>query len=192
MTATLALPLLFGLIGVALLFDLLTFEEEQLDSATTEFRFDIPLLTNRLIAATAWTRDRPELQKLHIGYFGASTGAAAALSAAARVPNIGAIVSRGGRPDLAGLALAQVTAPTLLIVGSLDREVLALNRSALGELTCTRRLEIVPGATHLFSEPGTLECVGSLAAAWFTQHLRPVAPADAKLDADHAVRQRHK
>jgi putative phosphoribosyl transferase len=154
-----------------LLFDLLTLEEEETDSATAEFRFDIPLLTDRLVAATRWTRAHPQLRSLKVGYFGASTGAAAALAAAARIPEIGAVVSRGGRPDLAGLALAQVRAPTLLVVGGNDLEVLALNRGALAELTCEARLEIVPGATHLFVEPQALERVASLAATWFELHL---------------------
>jgi putative phosphoribosyl transferase len=154
-----------------LLFDLLTAEEEAIDSATAELRFDIPLLTERLIAATRWTKQHPELQEMAIGYFGASTGAAAALAAAARIPEVGAIVSRGGRPDLAGSALAEVQAPTLLIVGGNDPEVLALNRGALAQLTCEARLEIVPHATHLFVEPGTLEQVASLAARWFEVNL---------------------
>jgi len=154
-----------------LLFDLLTLEEEETDSVTAELRFDIPLLTDRLVTATRWTRAHPQLRSLKLGYFGASTGAAAALAAAARIPEIGAVVSRGGRPDLAGLALAQVRAPTLLIVGGNDREVLALNRGALAELTCEARLEIVPGATHLFVEPQALERVALLAATWFGRHL---------------------
>ena len=159
-----------------LLFDLLTAEEEAIDSATAELRFDIPLLTDRLVAATHWTRQHPELRDMAIGYFGASTGAAAALAAAARVPEIAAIVSRGGRPDLAGSALAKVRAPTLLIVGGNDPEVLALNRSALAQLKCEARLEIVPGATHLFGEPGALESVALLAARWFEHNLQPLEP----------------
>ena len=155
----------------ALLFDLLTAEEEQIDALTAELRFDIPLLTDRLLAATRWALDQPDLKGLAIGYFGASTGAAAALAAAARLPAVAAVVSRGGRPDLAGPALPQVHAATLLIVGGNDRQVLALNRSALARLSCEARLEIVPGATHLFVEPGALEQVASLAAAWFTRHL---------------------
>lgn len=161
-----------------LLFDLLTVQEENTDSVTAEFRFDIPLLTDRLVAATRWTRADPRLRSLNVGYFGASTGAAAALAAAARVPEIGAVVSRGGRPDLADRALAQVTAPTLLIVGGNDPEVLALNRSALSELTCEARLEVVPGATHLFVEPQALERVASLAAAWFERHLGAASRAN--------------
>lgn len=173
-----------------LLFDLLTSEEEAIDAATAQLRFDIPLLTSRLLAATAWTRSQPQLQNLNIGYFGASTGAAAALAAAARAPDIRAIVSRGGRPDLAGSALAQVRAPTLLIVGSHDQEVLALNRRALAKLRCQARLEIVPGATHLFVEPGALECVASLAATWFERHLSGVSPGIAALDPARIVGQR--
>jgi dienelactone hydrolase len=156
-----------------LLFDLLTEKEEQIDALTAELRFDIPLLTNRLVAATMWTLKQQRLEGLAVGYFGASTGAAAALAAAARIPTIAAVVSRGGRPDLAGAALAQVRAATLLIVGGDDREVLALNRKALAQLTCEAQLEVVPGATHLFTEPGALEQVASLSAAWFTSHTEP-------------------
>ena len=159
-----------------LLFDLLTAEEERLDEATAELRFDIPLLTRRLVAATHWAQAQPKLNQLAFGYFGASTGAAAALCAAASTPAIRAVVSRGGRPDLAGSALAQVRASTLLVVGGDDLEVLALNRRALAQLTCEARLEIVPGATHLFEEPGALEQVASLAANWFERHLVPVPP----------------
>lgn len=153
-----------------LLFDLLSEQEEEIDTVTAELRFDIPLLTGRLLAATRWTLEQPHLSDLPMGYFGASTGAAAALAAAACVPALSAVVSRGGRPDLAGAALAQVRAPTLLIVGGDDPDVLALNRQALHQLACEARLEIVRGATHLFVEPGTLEQVASLAAAWFTRH----------------------
>ncbi|MDE2050778.1 MAG: dienelactone hydrolase family protein [Gammaproteobacteria bacterium] len=156
-----------------LLFDLLTAEEERLDEQTRDLRFDILLLTRRLVAATHWAQARPELSHLALGYFGASTGAAAALRAAACTPAIRAVVSRGGRPDLAGSALAEVRAPTLLIVGGWDQEVLALNRHALAQLACEARLEIVPGATHLFEEPGTLEQAASLAARWFARHLAP-------------------
>lgn len=156
-----------------LLFDLLTAEEERLDEETRDLRFDILLLTRRLVAATHWAQARPELSHLALGYFGASTGAAAALCAAACTPAIRAVVSRGGRPDLAGSTLAEVRAPTLLIVGGWDREVLALNRHALAQLACEARLEIVPGATHLFEEPGTLEQAASLAARWFVGHLAP-------------------
>ena len=154
-----------------LLFDLLTPEEEQIDSVTRELRFDIALLTERLVDATRWVLKEPRLKELALGYFGASTGAAAALAAAARIPEVSAVVSRGGRPDLAGAALADVRAATLLIVGGADREVLELNRQALAQLRCEARLDVVPHATHLFEEPGTLEKVGSLAAEWFARYL---------------------
>jgi dienelactone hydrolase len=154
-----------------LLFDLLTPEEEQIDSVTRELRFDIALLTERLVDATRWVLKEPRLKELALGYFGASTGAAAALAAAARVPAVSAVVSRGGRPDLAGAALPDVKAATLLIVGGADREVLELNRQALAQLRCEARLDVVPHATHLFEEPGTLEKVGSLAAEWFARYL---------------------
>lgn len=151
-----------------LLFDLLTIEEEELDAFDGHLRFDIELLADRLGAATDWVRRQPALRDLGLGYFGASTGAAAALVAAADRRDIRAIVSRGGRPDLAGDALGRVTAPTLLIVGSDDTEVLALNRSARARmLSANTRLEVVEGATHLFEEPGTLEQVADLAAQWF-------------------------
>ena len=160
----------------ALLFDLLTVDEDR-DYA---MRFDIGLLSARLRAATRWLhgRLRDDGQALPLGYFGASTGAAAALVAAAEPDaGIGAIVSRGGRPDLAGAqALRHVRAPTLLIVGGDDHEVILLNRSAHAQLQCEKELSIVPGATHLFEEPGTLEAVAGLAAAWFGRHLGP-APA---------------
>jgi len=159
-----------------LLFDLLTAEEEEIDAVTAELRFDIPLLTDRLAVTTLWTRRQPQFQHLSVGYFGASTGAAAALAAAVRVPGIGAIVSRGGRPDLAGPALDEVQAATLLIVGGNDPQVLALNRAALERLKCKARLEIVPSATHLFVEPGALEQVASLASTWFAAYLTPTAP----------------
>ncbi|MFJ3519963.1 MULTISPECIES: phosphoribosyltransferase family protein [unclassified Streptomyces] len=149
-----------------LLLDLLTPAEET-DRANV---FDIGTLAGRLAAATAWLRRR---ESLPVGWFGASTGAAAALWAAASDPGIGAVVSRGGRPDLAGPRLAAVRAPTLLIVGGRDTTVLDLNRSALGELRCENRLEIVPGATHLFEEPGALDRVAVLARDWFTRHLMP-------------------
>lgn len=158
--------------GIAtLLFDLLTAEEEEIDETTAELRFDIPLLTERLVAVSDWTLRESDLKDLSIGYFGASTGAAAALAAAARVPEAAAVVSRGGRPDLAGPALGSVRAPTLLIVGGNDREVLALNRAALAQMNCEATLTIVPGATHLFVEPGALERVASLATDWFKCHL---------------------
>lgn len=151
-----------------LLFDLLS-EDEAQDRANV---FDIALLGERLLAATAWAGASAATRSLPLGYFGASTGAAAALMAAARLGDrIGAIVSRGGRPDLAGAALAEVTAPTLLIVGGDDVEVLALNRQALRALHCQKRLDVVPGATHLFEEPGTLDAVVELARRWFLGHL---------------------
>jgi len=166
--------------GIAtLLFDLLTAQEEQVDISTREHRFDIPLLTGRMQDATAWVQAQMQLRDLPVGYFGASTGSAAALIAAARLGNkISAVVSRGGRPDLAGpAALAAVTAPTLLIVGGADGGVIELNRDALARLRCEKRLAIVPGATHLFEEPGTLEQVGDLAASWFSGHLARVEHA---------------
>lgn len=161
-----------------LLIDLLTLDEEAVDARTGHLRFDIGLLARRLVGATDWLLADPRTRHLRIGYFGASTGAGAALVAAAERPNVvGAIVSRGGRPDLAGAALAQVKAPTLLIVGSLDLPVIDLNRGALGQLRAEARLEIVPGASHLFEEPGTLEAVARLAREWFARHLGAVAPA---------------
>jgi dienelactone hydrolase len=155
-----------------LLMDLLTREEERVDEVTRELRFDIPLLARRLTAAVDWLADQPETAELPIGAFGASTGAAAALIAAAERPAaVRAVVSRGGRPDLAGDALERVVAPTLLIVGELDPVVLELNRQALARLRGPKALEIVPGATHLFEEPGALEQVARLAADWFGEHL---------------------
>ncbi len=155
-----------------LLFDLLR-ESEEADRANV---FDIELLADRLLAATAWARSFETTHSLPLGYFGASTGAAAALTAAARLgEEIGAVVSRGGRPDLAGSALPRVTAPTLLIVGGHDTEVLALNRAAHRALRCESVIEVVPGATHLFEEPGALEVVVERARHWFLRHL--VIPA---------------
>jgi len=161
--------------GIAtLLFDLLTVEEEQVDLHTREHRFDIALLTRRMEAAAEWTRTQETLRDLPLGFFGASTGSAAALIAAAQLgQRVAAVVSRGGRPDLAGpAALAAVKAPTLLIVGGADHEVIELNEQALRQLRCESQLEIVPGATHLFEEPGTLEQVSELAASWFMRHLQ--------------------
>ncbi|HEV8552328.1 MAG TPA: dienelactone hydrolase family protein [Casimicrobiaceae bacterium] len=156
-----------------LLFDLLTREEEALDLATRHLRFDIGLLAERLVDATRWIRSRPETRELSIGYFGASTGGGAALVAAAELGNeIGAVVSRGGRPDLAADALTRVKSPTLLIVGGFDEPVIRLNKEALALLRCKKELRIVPGATHLFEEPGTLEEVARLAGEWFGRHLR--------------------
>ena len=152
-----------------LLFDLLTREED----SNYDTRFDIELLTQRLLAATTWIRQQPSTQSFSLGYFGASTGAAAALQAAAEMNGeISAVVSRGGRPDLAGpAALAKVSAPTLLIVGGYDDVVIMLNRDAYAQLNCEKELSIVPGATHLFEEPGTLEQAAEAAAKWFSGHL---------------------
>jgi dienelactone hydrolase len=158
-----------------LLFDLLTDEEEKIDDITREFRFDIPMLAQRLIDATNWVLEQPELNSLKIGYFGASTGAAAALIAAAKhIKNIYAVVSRGGRPDLADAALGLVQAPTLLIVGSLDDTVIQLNKAAKNKMIHTpiKKLTIVDGATHLFEEPGKLDEVVILARDWFQQYLQ--------------------
>jgi putative phosphoribosyl transferase len=155
-----------------LLMDLLTRDEEAIDEQTAHLRFDIELLAGRLVAATEWLSQQPQTQTLPIGYFGASTGAAAALVAAAELAGlVRAIVSRGGRPDLAGSALARVRAPTLLIVGGRDKPVIALNRAAYDQLRVEKRLEIVPGATHLFEEPGALEQVARLASEWFARYL---------------------
>ena len=152
-----------------LLFDLLTREEDQ----TYATRFDIDLLTQRLLAATAWLQSNTKTQALSLGYFGASTGAAAALQAAASMGDkIAAVVSRGGRPDLAGAAaLSRVTAPTLLIVGGADYGVIELNQQADALLNCKKKITLIPGATHLFEEPGTLQQAASKAADWFAQHL---------------------
>ena len=156
-----------------LLFDLLTIEEEQADIVTAEYRFNIKLLSQRLIGATKWIKEDPKTQNLSLGYFGASTGAAAALIAAANLPNeVSAVVSRGGRPDLAGDYLHDVVAPTLLIVGGLDQEVILLNRRAQSRMTNQNKLEIIPGATHLFEEPGKLEIVAMLSKDWFLEYLR--------------------
>ena len=158
-----------------LLFDLLTKEEEAVDRRTAKLRFNIALLTQRLTGVTEWIRANRSTSKLALGYFGASTGAAAALVAAARLPRIvDAVVSRGGRPDLAGESLIAVQAPTLLIVGGLDDVVITLNRQALGVLKCPiKRMAIVPNATHLFEEPGTLEEAARMAAEWFVHYLVP-------------------
>jgi putative phosphoribosyl transferase len=155
-----------------LLIDLLTPAEEQIDTRTAHLRFDINLLATRLIEATKWLAQNEDTTKLKIGYFGASTGAGAALVAAAQRPDaIYAVVSRGGRPDLAGNTLPHVKAPTLLIVGGNDGPVIEMNRTALEQLNVEKRLEIVPGATHLFEEPGTLERAARLAYDWFNRHL---------------------
>lgn len=156
-----------------LLFDLLTREEEAVDTYTRELRFDIDLLARRLVAATNWLAAAVKTRHLRPGYFGASTGGGAALVAAAALgKQVGAVVSRGGRPDLAGEALSRVKAPTLLIVGGLDGPVIRMNEDAYAELRCVKELKIIPGATHLFEEPGKLEEVASLAAKWFLNHLQ--------------------
>ncbi len=160
--------------GIAsLLFDLLTTAEEARDLHTRQHRFDIPLLAARLVEATHWAAAQSELRALPVGYFGASTGSAAALVAAAQMGSrVTAVVSRGGRPDLAGeRALADVGAATLLIVGSNDDDVLGLNQRAYAHMTCAKRLAVVPGASHLFEEPGTLEQVAALASEWFVEYL---------------------
>ncbi len=155
-----------------LLLDLLTLEEEREEAQTAHLRFNILLLASRLAHATNWVIDNSSTKGLPLGYFGASTGAAAALVAATEVSaNIKAIVSRGGRPDLAGYSLTKVAAPTLLIVGGADTLVLQLNQQALELLACEKRLEVVPRATHLFEEPGTLEEAARLARLWFQKHL---------------------
>jgi putative phosphoribosyl transferase len=155
-----------------LLFDLLTPEEEARDIETREHRFNIGLLAARLVQTTRWTRKQEQTRDLRIGYFGSSTGGGAALVAAAEIPElIGAVVSRGGRPDLAGEALQRVRAPTLLIVGGNDDIVIELNEMARDRMRCEVKLEIVPDATHLFEEPGALDKVAKLASDWFVNHL---------------------
>jgi dienelactone hydrolase len=156
-----------------LLFDLLTDVEDQEDIETGAFRFNIPLLAERLIGATEWLRKDPQTKNCPFGYFGASTGAAAALIAAAKLPNeIATVVSRGGRPDLAADYLPRVAAPTLLLVGGLDTEVIELNRQAMEQMSAEKKLVIVPGATHLFEEPGKLEEVAKIATNWFLDYLK--------------------
>lgn len=156
-----------------LLFDLLTPEEEEIDMVTAEYRFNIGLLAERLIGTTEWLRNDPQTKNYKFGYFGASTGAAAALIAAAKLPDdISAVVSRGGRPDLAAEYLPRVVAPTLLLVGGLDTEVIELNEQAMNQMTNVNKLEIVPGATHLFEEPGKLEIVAKLSIDWFLKYLK--------------------
>jgi putative phosphoribosyl transferase len=155
-----------------LLIDLLTSEEEVVDLRTRHLRFDIGLLADRLAGATDWLAQEPDTQGLRVGYFGASTGAGAALVAAAGYPEaVGAVVSRGGRPDLAGEALPRVAAATLLIVGGKDEPVIAMNREAFAQIRAEKEFEVVPGATHLFEEPGKLEEVARLATEWFARHL---------------------
>src|SRR5205809_3063530 len=154
-----------------LLFDLLTQQEEAIDMRTREHRFNIALLAERLVHGTKWAKQQEQTRDLRIGYFGSSTGGAAALVAAAELPqDVGTVVSRGGRPDLAGEALPKVQAPTLLIVGGNDDVVIELNETALDQMRCEVKLEIVPGATHLFEEPGALEQVAKLASDWFLLH----------------------
>ena len=158
-----------------LLFDLLTAEEERAEAHTRHLRFNIPLLAERLVAVTRWALDNVTTRDLNVGYFGSSTGAAAALVAAAELRDaIGAVVSRGGRPDLAGDSLPHVAAPTLMIVGGNDKPVITLNEEAYYLLHCERALRIVPGASHLFEEEGTLEKVAAMAAEWFAGHLHPL------------------
>jgi dienelactone hydrolase len=155
-----------------LLIDLLNADEQEVDLQTSQLRFDIPFLANRLVAITQWLREQPQVAALNIGYFGASTGAGAALVAAAELSRlIHAVVSRGGRPDLAGEALEHVEAPTLAIVGANDPVVLDLNRQALARIRCVNALHVIPGAGHLFEEAGALEEVGRLARGWFTEEL---------------------
>ena len=157
-----------------LLFDLLTKEEEAVDMYTSHLRFDIGLLARRLVAATHWSKEQATTRHLRVGYFGSSTGGAAALVAAAEIgAEIGAVVSRGGRPDLAGADLERVISPTLLIVGGLDDVVIQLNKEAYRKLQCKKELKIVAGATHLFEEPGKLDEVAKLSAAWFQYFLQP-------------------
>lgn len=162
-----------------LLLDLLTEEEQRIDAETMEFRFDIPLLGARSTRVASWVARQPDLSRLPIGLFGASTGAAAALMTAADMKHrIAAVVSRGGRPDLATDALDKVECPTLLIVGGEDETVVELNRQAMAYMHCLKELHIVPGATHLFEEPGTLEQVAKVAAEWFSAHMRSAMAAD--------------
>lgn len=164
----------FNKAGMAtLLFDLLTPAEEEEDELTMQYRFDIALLSKRLIGVTAWLQSDPTTAHLKFGYFGASTGAAAALIAAAKMPNaVSAVVSRGGRPDLAGQYLGSVPAPTLLLVGGDDEEVIELNRQAQSQMHNENKLVVIPGATHLFEEPGKLEEVARFASDWFMRYLK--------------------
>lgn len=160
-----------------LLMDLLTEDEELIDSVSAELRFDIKLLARRVAGVVGWCGQQPELTGLSVGLFGSSTGAAAALLAAAELPpgSVRAVVSRGGRPDLAGGALPRVSCPTLLIVGGRDEAVIGMNEEARERMNCPVEMAIVPGATHLFEEPGALDEVAGLAAAWFARHLLPAA-----------------
>lgn len=156
-----------------LLMDLLTEDEERVDDVTRELRFDIELLARRVAQVVTWAGQQKSLRQLNTGLFGSSTGAAAALVAAADSAEVKAVVSRGGRPDLAGEALTRVNCPTLLIVGGHDDVVIELNEAARAQMTCPTELVVVPGATHLFEEPGTLEKVADLAAEWFARYLAP-------------------
>lgn len=181
-------------VGIAtLLFDLLTTEEEQVDIHTREHRFNIALLTQRMQDTTLWVLGQKEFKNVPVGFFGASTGSAAALIAAARLgPRVAAVVSRGGRPDLAGpVVLASLKAPTLLIVGGADYGVIELNEEALSQMQCEKQMAIVPRATHLFEEPGALEQVCALAAAWFTQHLQKPLSGEAAHAAGNASQASH-
>ena len=160
-----------------LLFDLLTPDEEAIDLQTRQHRFNIELLAERLIYGTGWAKEQQQTRDLRIGYFGSSTGGAAALLAATKIPNdVEAVVSRGGRPDLAGDALRRVKASTLLIVGGNDDVVIELNDIARNQMRCEVKLEIIPGATHLFAEPGALEKVAKLASDWFVNHIGAQSP----------------
>lgn len=160
-----------------LLFDLLTEDEEELDDVTRELRFNIGLIAERLVSAARWVKPLSETRGLKIGFFGASTGGAAALVAAAELgTEVGAVVSRGGRPDLAGDSLRRVKCPTLLIVGGDDEVVITLNQAAYDQLPCQKELKLIPGATHLFGEPGKLEEVARLSAAWFQKYLGKAPP----------------
>jgi len=163
----------FNKVGIGtLLFDLLTITEEEEDELTAEYRFNIPLLAQRLVGVTEWLKKEEATKGLVVGYFGASTGAAAALIGAAKLPDVvAAVVSRGGRPDLAADYLEEVRAPTLLLVGGLDDEVIELNRLAMARMRSEKKLVIVPGATHLFEEPGKLVEVARLSADWFLRYL---------------------
>ena len=168
-----------------LLIDLLTAEEEEFDLFTGELRFNIALLAHRLVARTEWLTQYTDTRRLPVGYFGASTGAAAGVVAAAQRPDhVGAVVSRGGRPDLAGTVLPHVRAPTLLIVGGNDLQVIELNEEALRLLRCEKKLVIVPGASHLFEEPGALDEVAGLARWWFLRHLTRPMQSDVNMARD--------
>ncbi len=158
-----------------LLLDLLTEDEEKIDIQTREYRFNIPMLAERLVGITEWVKENPKTSGLHVGYFGASTGAAAALIAAANIPDVvEVVVSRGGRPDLAKESLLELKAATLLIVGGDDVMVIVMNEDAFRELSCKKKLYIVPGATHLFEEPGKLEEVAKIAGEWFSDNLNKI------------------